>query len=138
MKFFTIGYGGRNPEEFTSMLSEKGIVAIADVRLHPNRASMGIYVRAKSSDKGIQRLLSSANIEYHSLPELGNQFLEHEDWQQRYKNYLSTDGDRIISGLLELPRPFCLLCAEKRASECHRKLIADLLESRGWEVEHIE
>ena len=31
------------------------------------------------------------------------------------------------------------MCAEKRVSECHRKVIADfLVATRAWEVVHIE
>ncbi|MGD9518086.1 MAG: DUF488 family protein [Armatimonadota bacterium] len=39
--------------------------------------------------------------------------------------------------LVALPRPFCLMCAEKRPEECHRLLIAEWLAGRGWEVVHL-
>jgi hypothetical protein len=41
MKFYTIGYGGRAPDEFASLLVLHGVRSIADVRIHPDRASMG-------------------------------------------------------------------------------------------------
>jgi hypothetical protein len=38
-----------------------------------------------------------------------------------------------------VPQPFCLLCAEKRAADCHRRLVAEyLVEKKRAEVEHIE
>jgi uncharacterized protein (DUF488 family) len=38
-----------------------------------------------------------------------------------------------------VPQPFCLLCAERRAADCHRRLIADyLVAGQRTEVEHIE
>jgi hypothetical protein len=74
MTFFTIGYGGRIPDEFASLLSLHGVRSVADVRIHPDRASMGAYVRARTADKGIERLLSERGIAYRSILELGNMF----------------------------------------------------------------
>ena len=80
MRIFTLGYGGRTPDDLQQRLCAAGVRTVVDVRLRPDRASLGIFVKAKSPDKGIQRLLTSAGIAYCSLPELGNVFLEYEDW----------------------------------------------------------
>ncbi len=139
MTFYTIGYGGRVPGEFLGLLSAHGIRAIADVRLRPDRSSMGAYSRARDPDKGIARLLGEQGIAYHPIIELGNLFLDLEDWRIPYRDLLVAAGDLLTERLTELPRPFCLLCAEKRVADCHRKMIADHLEqSRGWTPVHIE
>lgn len=137
-KVYTIGYGGRKPEELIARLVEKGVRMVVDVRLRPDRASMGAYTQAKSPEKGIQRLLATGGIEYLSLPELGNVFLNCEDWPERYRQLLERAGALLIEKLEGLSEPFCLICAERRASECHRKLIADHLSTRGCEIEHLE
>jgi len=139
MKFYTIGYGGRVPEEFVGLLALHGIRAIADVRIRPDRASMGAYTRARTHDKGIEGLLAGRGISYHPLLELGNVFFDLEDWRAPYRELLRRSGDLLVARLLEIPAPFCLLCAEKRAVDCHRQMIAEhLVASRGWDAHHIE
>jgi uncharacterized protein (DUF488 family) len=139
MKFFTIGYGGRKPEEFLELLNAHGVRTIADVRIRPDRAAMGAYTKSRTADKGIEKLLSERGIAYHSILELGNLFFERDDWRPPYEELLRRAGDLLLTRLHGLPPPFCLMCAEKRVAECHRKLIADrLVAEGGWEVEHIE
>lgn len=65
MEFFTIGYGGRSPEAFLALLTIHGVRSIADVRIRPDRASMGTYTKARTDDKGIERLLNERGIAYH-------------------------------------------------------------------------
>jgi uncharacterized protein (DUF488 family) len=139
VKFYTIGYGGRRPAEFVELLVERGVRAVADVRIRPDRASMGAYVRASSPDKGIEKLLGDRGIDYHAILELGNLFRDRDDWSTIYRAFFERAGDLLVGRLEGLPDPFCLLCAEKRAADCHRLVIADfLIATRGWSVEHIE
>ncbi len=131
MKIYTIGYGGRKPQEFLDLLKERSIRAVVDVRLRPDRSSMGIYTKAKDADKGIEALLASEDITYYSFIELGNVFRDLDDWPQRYQQLMDQAGDLLTRRLLEVAEPFCLMCAEKRADQCHRKLIADSLAKNG-------
>jgi uncharacterized protein (DUF488 family) len=138
MKFYTIGYGGRAPQEFLEMLLAKDVKTVVDVRLRPDRARQGTWVKAGNPDKGIEKLLTEAGIGYVSLIELGNLFLEYTDWETRYQTLLDRTGDLLTERLSSIPAPFCLLCAEKKAADCHRRLIADFLVRRkGAQVEHI-
>jgi len=138
MQFYTIGYRGRKPQEFVSLLTERGIKAVVDARLRPDRSSMGCYSKAKDPAKGIQGLLATAAIRYHSLIELGNLFVDLDDWAERYRQLIEKAGDLLTERLWHVPAPFCLMCAENRSEKCHRQIIAEHLVSRGHGVEHIE
>jgi uncharacterized protein (DUF488 family) len=132
MKFFTMGYGGKDPKEFVKILQENKVKTVADVRLRPDRSSMGIYTKAKTGDKGIEALLAQADIEYRSFVELGNLFVDLPDWHERYSALVKRAGDLLTERLLrEITEPFCLLCAEKLAENCHRGLISRHLVEKG-------
>ena len=139
MVIYTIGYGGRAPSEFIELLSSHGIRMVVDVRLRPDRASMGSYALAKSPEKGIQSLLNRNGIGYVSAVQLGNIFLDDHDWAAKYKELLHKAGDLLTQPLFapDLSAPICLLCAEKDPAQCHRGLIATFLECRGHATVHI-
>lgn len=136
---YTIGYGGRKIDDFLSLLQSHGIKLIVDVRLRPDKAHDGSWVRAKSSDKGIERWLTLNGVEYISLIELGNLFLDFNDWADRYTRLLESAGDLLVERLINLKADgeVCLICAEKSPLDCHRKIIADYLENLGLKVVHI-
>ena len=138
MKIFTLGYGGRDPSELLRLLADHEIRTVGDVRLRPDQSTFGVYSRSRSSEKGIERLLGEQGIAYVSLIELGNLFMEREDWRDRYRRLLDRSADLLLEGLDGLAEPVCLLCAERAPADCHRSLIAAALARRGREVVHIE
>lgn len=137
MKFFTIGYGGRSPAELVALLKEHRVATVVDVRIEPTRASMGSFVRAKSPEKGIQRLLGEAGIGYVSAPRLGNPFRDDAAWRATYDAWFRERADDLLRCLADVPRPFCLMCCEKLPEACHREVIANVMVERGDEVAHI-
>jgi len=104
MKFYSIGYGGRDPKDFLEILMAKGVKTVVDVRLRPDRARFGTWVKVKTPDKGIEKFLAGASIGYISLIELGNLFLECDNWEARYKTLLDQSGDLLVGRLTGVPR----------------------------------
>jgi uncharacterized protein (DUF488 family) len=138
-KVFTIGYGGRGRDDFLALLKANGVRTLVDIRLRPDRASMGIWVKARTPDKGIEKWLADAGIAYRSLIELGNVFMEFPDWQERFRRLLASSGELLVERLEGLEEPICLMCAEKRAADCHRREVAVFLAQRtGAAICHIE
>jgi uncharacterized protein (DUF488 family) len=139
MKVYTIGYGGRGRDDFVALARAHGVRTVVDVRLRPDRSSMGFWTKAKTADKGIEKWLAEAGIGYLSLVELGNIFNGYPDWRQRYRRLLDLAGELLTRRLAEAPGPICLLCAERRVTECHREQLADYLAERmGAQVQHLE
>ncbi|MDY3556236.1 DUF488 domain-containing protein [Gemmata sp. JC717] len=136
---FTVGYGGRKPDDFTKLLTDAGVKVLVDVRLRPDKASVGSYAKAKDADKGIAGLLAKSGVAYVSLPELGNLFLDYDDWPTRYEQFLTLAAPVLFDRLERIDGPVCLMCAEKRLCECHRRHLAAHLErAKGWTFTHIE
>jgi Protein of unknown function, DUF488 len=136
-RLFTVGYGGRHPVDLLALLQAHKIARIADVRIRPDRASMGAYIQARQPDRGIERLLAGAGIGYSHFLELGNLFRGCADWQPRYRALLDAAAPLLLERLRQMDQPYCLLCAEKDPAACHRSIIADKLVEEGYDVVHL-
>ncbi len=134
---FTLGYGNRSPDEFTHVLEQHRIRRVVDVRLRPDRARLAAFALSKSEDKGIRALLKLRGIDYVSLVELGNLFVDQEDWGPRYRALLEHASALLLERVLGIEGDFALLCAELDHHDCHRAVIAEHLAKHGRAIVHI-
>ena len=135
---YTVGYGGRQPQDFLDTLEHHGIETIVDVRLRPDRTRLRSFVRANEIGKGIERLLSERRMAYISLVELGNPFMDDDDWRPRYERLITAAGKVLTEKLFDITGSFCLMCAERRVEICHRWFIAQYLaQHHGFAIQHI-
>ncbi len=132
---YTIGYGGRSRESFLEPLREHAIEVVVDVRMTPQRASMGMFVKAKSSAKGIEKTLAEAGITYQWFEELGNPD-RNDPAMTVFRKLMTDDGNARTARLVALAthRRVCLLCAERDPAHCHRTLVAEHLAGQGWRI----
>jgi uncharacterized protein (DUF488 family) len=131
IQLFTIGYGGRAPDDLCRALVEAGVATVVDCRARPDRSSMGAYVKAADPAKGIEGLLGRAGVAYVSLPELGNPFRDDPDWRRRYGLLLDGAAGVLTERVPGRVGPLALLCAERDVADCHRGPLADALVAQG-------
>ena len=145
---YSVGHSIRTAPELLELLSEAGIATLVDVRRHPGSKRNPQYNR-----DALERSLSGAGIGYVWLGEgLGGRQRESVPVEQsanrawtvpafrHYADAMSTpEFQRAFEELEALARstPTGVLCAERLWWKCHRRLLADLLSVRGFEVRHL-
>jgi uncharacterized protein (DUF488 family) len=141
-RVWTIGHGRRPVEELLACLEPAGVRTLVDVRRYPASRRNPQFGQAK-----LAAALGAAGISYRHAVELGGR-LSGEPGAERFgclrepafRSYaarMGTEGWQVaLAEALAEPSP-CLMCAETLWWRCHRRLIADLLEARGYEVLHL-
>jgi uncharacterized protein (DUF488 family) len=139
---FTIGHGARTLDEFLGPLREAGVETIVDVRRYSGSRRHPQFGRER-----LAAALEGEGIAYRHAVELGGR-LRGEPGAHRFAclreeafaSYAARMGterwQEALAAALAEPGP-CLMCAETPWWRCHRRLIADLLVSRGLTVRHL-
>lgn len=134
---FTIGYQGRSIDEFVAFLVHERIQTLCDVRRKAISRKKGFSKRALCS------ALESAGIVYVHMPELGMPLdllseRNAEDNSPILAQYESRITDEVenVQRLAQTARQarVCLLCFEGDHRQCHRGVLAEMLESE-WQCE---
>lgn len=115
-KISTIGYGGKNPNDFFTELEILSPDRVIDVRENPFRAYLGCYTKSYLEKK--------LGEKYIWIKELGN--------KSRVLPPTLVDEKKGLQILLDLCiecSSIVLLCAEKDEDRCHRKYIKLRIES---------
>lgn len=136
---YTIGYGGRRPQDFVALLTQHAIAIVCDVRAEPQRAYLGIYTFNPAQGRGpLPRLLAQAGIDYRWFPELGNPDRQDPELGA-FKRLMAQEAARRLRQLrlCAQAQRACLLCAEREAQHCHRRVITAHLTAYGYTVQHL-
>jgi uncharacterized protein (DUF488 family) len=141
---FTAGHSTRPAAELLAMLQEAGVGLLVDVRRFPGSRRQPQYGR-----EALAAGLAGAGIAYVHEPALGGRRAPRPDsphtaWRNAgfrgYADHMETAEFHDALTRLEAlaaERPTAILCAEAVPWRCHRRLIADALLARGWEVVHL-
>jgi uncharacterized protein (DUF488 family) len=142
VRVFTIGHGTRPAEELVACLSAAGIETLVDVRRFPSSRRHPQFDRS-----ALERTLAEARIAYVHSEALGGR-RRGEAGEERFgcirtpafRSYAARMGSppfhEALTEALAYPAP-CLMCAETQWWRCHRRLVAELLAARGYEVVHL-
>jgi uncharacterized protein (DUF488 family) len=143
-QIYTIGHSTRTFEDFIAILRQFSITHLVDVRHFPRSRH-----NPQFNTEDLAAQLPAGGIAYSHLPALGGRrphkpnSLNHA-WQNEvfrgYADYMgSMEFQAGLERLMDLAREAtaCVMCAEVLPWRCHRRLIADALVARGWEVIHI-
>jgi len=133
LELFTIGYEGATIDNFISSLQTHNINCILDVRALPLSRKPG-FSKTKLAGR-----LNQIKIQYIHLPELGtpkdirDELKSTRDYAAFFKkmeNYLADKKDAIRQAYNQVINTrCCLMCFERLADQCHRKLVAEKIKS---------
>lgn len=130
----TIGYEKCTPDDFVATLQENGIDVLVDIRERAQSRRPGF------SKTQLSKNLESAGIEYVHLRELGDPKPGRdaaragmiEEFKRIYSKVLDSKNARDALAkinVLARSKRICLMCYERDYRTCHRKIVADHLES---------
>ena len=127
-KIFTIGFSGKKPDDFLDILNAAKINCVWDIRLWRASAYVPFY-----SGKNLATVLGT-HYEHHPefaptteiLAGYKNGIISWADYEKMYRELLA--ARRPADGLApaDIYR-ICLLCTEKSALQCHRRLAAEYI-----------
>ncbi len=141
---WTVGHSIRSWDEFVRLLWAYEIQAVADVRRLPGSRRLPQF-----DQDALNENLPDSGMIYRWLAELGGRRRSHKDspnigWRnvsfRAYADHLASEEfEHGLADLLALAKRkrTTLMCAEAVWWRCHRRLIADVLETRGVQVIHI-
>ena len=142
MKVFTIGFTKKSAETFFGKLRDAGVRRLVDVRLNNVSQLAGFSKR----DDLKYFLKTFCGIDYVHLAELAptQSMLDAykkrgHDWSEYEKQFLTLMAERHVEETVprDLLENACLLCSEEKPVHCHRRLVAEYLNSKWGGIETV-
>ncbi len=139
----TIGYTKKSLQDFIARLKDAGVDSVVDIRLQNTSQLAGF---AKRDD--LEFLLTQGfGIGYAHLIELApseellTDYKAGKDWEDYRTRYAVLVEERdMVSTFLDAAREAgwqrpCLLCAEDKPDQCHRRLLAEAIQRAVGDLE---
>lgn len=139
IELYTIGFTKKGAEQFFTSLRVAGVRTLVDVRLN-NISQLAGFTKKEDLRFFLKEV---ANIEYVHIPYLAptQEILDEYKklkgrWEIYEKKFLDLMEERHIENVVprEMLDHGCLLCSEDKPHHCHRRLVAEYLQSRRGDV----
>lgn len=142
---WTVGHSTKSIEDFLKLLAAAKIELLADVRRFPASRRHPQFNR-----EALIESLAAEGIDYVHLPGLGGRrsgrLPESPNGAWRVESFnayadhlhsaeFQADFEQLVA--LAAKRRTAIMCAEALPFQCHRRIIADVLIARGWQVRHL-
>jgi uncharacterized protein (DUF488 family) len=139
-RIYTIGHNKKSLRKFIELLRQARVTNVIDVRLNNTSQLVGF---AKKED--LSFILELVNIKYEHLPqlaptqELRKRFKQDKNWDEYKDAYLrlldEQDALAFLEQFSEAKQVLCLLCSEDKPDRCHRRLLAEYMQSHFPNIE---
>ena len=140
-KVYTIGFTKRSAEGFFEAIKKAGIRQLIDIRLNNSSQLAGF---AKKDDlRYFLKLICGVSYEHEPLLAPTQEILDayrksRDSWANYERDFFALMATRKME--IRLPRsvfdsPTALLCSERTAEQCHRRLVLEYLQSKWGDIE---
>ncbi len=143
MDVYTIGFTERTAEDFFGALRRAGIRRLLDVRLN-NTSQLAGFAKRDDLRFFLKELCGAEYLHEPSLAptqEILDAYKKKKGrWEDYEGSFLALMAERgaesvLPQGFFEVPT--ALLCSERAATHCHRRLVLEYLQGKGYDLHAI-
>lgn len=140
MKLFTIGFTKKSARDFFTKLKRSGAKRVVDVRLN-NVSQLAGFAKRNDLEFFLREI---CQMDYVHVPELAptqdilDEYKKNKgDWNVYERKFVDLMRKREIEKHIDpaVMADGCLLCSEDKPHHCHRRLVAEYLQSHWGDIQ---
>jgi uncharacterized protein (DUF488 family) len=145
VEIYTVGFAGKTAEAFFGTLKRAGVRRVVDIRLRPN-GGLSLFARGTDLPYFLRELCGAEYVHVPLLAPTKDVLSDYRkkkiDWPEYERRFLALLDERKAAAELDrelFSVPAALLCSEAKPDQCHRRLVAEYLQSKwpGVHVKHL-